>query len=68
LKDTHYDHDNPRQAAGVLGAQQLAGNYDTFLTLLTTQLKNQNPLHSARHQSVHPSSSSSSPPSSSRSI
>ena len=32
------------QAAGVLGAQQLAGNFDTFLTLLTTQLKNQNPL------------------------
>jgi len=29
----------------VLGAQQLAGNFDTFLTLLTTQLKNQNPLH-----------------------
>jgi len=32
------------QAAGVVGAQQLAGNFDTFLTLLTTQLKNQNPL------------------------
>ena len=32
------------QATGVLGAQQLAGNFDTFLTLLTTQLKNQNPL------------------------
>lgn len=25
-------------------AQQLAGNFDTFLTLLTTQLKNQDPL------------------------
>ena len=29
----------------MFGAQQLAGNFDTFLTLLTTQLKNQNPLH-----------------------
>jgi flagellar basal-body rod modification protein FlgD len=26
------------------GAQQLAGNFNTFLTLLTTQLQNQNPL------------------------
>jgi flagellar basal-body rod modification protein FlgD len=32
------------QAAGTVGAQQLAGNFDTFLQLLTTQLQNQNPL------------------------
>jgi flagellar basal-body rod modification protein FlgD len=32
------------QAAGLDGAQQLAGNFDTFLQLLTTQLQNQNPL------------------------
>jgi flagellar basal-body rod modification protein FlgD len=32
------------QTSGVLGAQQLAGNFDTFLTLLTTQLQNQDPL------------------------
>jgi flagellar basal-body rod modification protein FlgD len=32
------------QAASVLGSQQLAGNFDTFLKLLTTQLQNQNPL------------------------
>jgi len=31
-------------AAGSVGQQQLAGNFDTFLTLLTTQLQNQNPL------------------------
>src|SRR6202789_478055 len=31
-------------AAGLDGSQQLAGNYNTFLTLLTTQLQNQNPL------------------------
>ena len=31
-------------AAGVAGSQQLAGNYNTFLTLLTTQLQNQDPL------------------------
>src|SRR6202020_360584 len=32
------------QAAGDVGSQQLAGNFNTFLTLLTTQLQNQNPL------------------------
>lgn len=32
------------QAAGAVGSQQLAGNFNTFLTLLTTQLQNQNPL------------------------
>jgi len=32
------------QAAGAVGSQQLAGNFDTFLQLLTTQLQNQNPL------------------------
>jgi flagellar basal-body rod modification protein FlgD len=32
------------QSAGVLGGQQLAGNFDTFLQLLTTQLQNQDPL------------------------
>jgi flagellar basal-body rod modification protein FlgD len=32
------------EAAGTAGSQQLAGNFDTFLTLLTTQLQNQNPL------------------------
>ncbi len=32
------------QAAGLDGAQSLAGNFDTFLQLLTTQLQNQNPL------------------------
>src|SRR5580704_15193575 len=32
------------QAAGDVGSQQLAGNFNTFLTLLTTQLQNQDPL------------------------
>jgi len=32
------------QAAVTAGSQQLAGNFDTFLQLLTTQLQNQNPL------------------------
>ena len=32
------------QAAGTAGSQQIAGNFDTFLQLLTTQLQNQNPL------------------------
>ncbi len=32
------------QAAGAIGSQTLAGNFNTFLTLLTTQLQNQNPL------------------------
>jgi len=32
------------QAAGTTGAQQIAGNFDTFLQLLTTQLQNQDPL------------------------
>jgi flagellar basal-body rod modification protein FlgD len=32
------------QAAATAGSQQLAGNFDTFLQLLTTQLQNQNPL------------------------
>src|ERR1700731_3262203 len=32
------------QAAGVVGSQQLAGNFNTFLKLLTTQLQNQDPL------------------------
>src|SRR6202161_621777 len=31
------------QAAGDVGSQQLAGNFNTFLTLLTTQLQNQDP-------------------------
>ncbi len=31
-------------AAGLDGSQQLAGNFDTFLQLLTTQLQNQDPL------------------------
>ena len=31
-------------AAATAGSQQLAGNFDTFLQLLTTQLQNQNPL------------------------
>src|ERR1700691_1742992 len=35
---------NTAQAAGALGSQQLAGNFNTFLTLLTTQLQNQDPL------------------------
>src|SRR5579885_3591633 len=35
---------NTAQAAGVAGSQQLAGNFNTFLQLLTTQLQNQNPL------------------------
>jgi flagellar basal-body rod modification protein FlgD len=33
------------QAAGSTGSQQLAGNFDTFLQLLTTQLQNQDPLN-----------------------
>src|SRR5579859_3767338 len=32
------------QAAATAGSQQLAGNFSTFLQLLTTQLQNQNPL------------------------
>ena len=32
------------QAAGANASQQLAGNFNTFLQLLTTQLQNQNPL------------------------
>ena len=32
------------QAAGTSASQQLAGNFNTFLQLLTTQLQNQNPL------------------------
>jgi len=32
------------QAAGNAASQQLAGNFDTFLQLLTTQLQNQDPL------------------------
>jgi flagellar basal-body rod modification protein FlgD len=32
------------QAAGTNASQQLAGNFDTFLQLWTTQLQNQNPL------------------------
>src|SRR6201986_5096004 len=32
------------QAAGSTASQQLAGNFNTFLQLLTTQLQNQNPL------------------------
>jgi flagellar basal-body rod modification protein FlgD len=31
-------------AAGALASQQIAGNFQSFLTLLTTQLQNQNPL------------------------
>jgi flagellar basal-body rod modification protein FlgD len=31
--------------SNVAGAQQLAGNFNTFLTLLTTQLQNQDPLN-----------------------
>ena len=31
-------------AAATAGSQQLAGNFDTFLQLLTTQLQNQNPM------------------------
>jgi flagellar basal-body rod modification protein FlgD len=32
------------QAVGATGAQQIAGNFDEFLQLLTTQLQNQDPL------------------------
>jgi len=32
------------QAAGSAASQQIAGNFNTFLQLLTTQLQNQNPL------------------------
>jgi flagellar basal-body rod modification protein FlgD len=32
------------QAAGTAASQQIAGNYNTFLQLLTTQLQNQDPL------------------------
>jgi flagellar basal-body rod modification protein FlgD len=32
------------QAASVVGSQQLSGDFNTFLTLLTTQLQNQDPL------------------------
>src|SRR5579862_3404373 len=33
------------QASATAGSQQLAGNFDLFLQLLTTQLQNQNPLN-----------------------
>jgi flagellar basal-body rod modification protein FlgD len=36
------------------GGTSIANNFDQFLTLLTTQLRNQNAARSARHQSVHP--------------
>ena len=39
-----YRHQHAAQAAGTAGSQQLAGNFDTFLQLLTTQLQNQDPL------------------------
>jgi flagellar basal-body rod modification protein FlgD len=32
------------QAAGNTAMQQIAGNFDSFLQLLTTQLQNQNPV------------------------
>ena len=32
------------QGVGALGSQQIAGNFNTFLQLLTTQLQNQDPL------------------------
>ena len=32
------------QAAGAAGSQQIAGNFNEFLQLLTTQLQNQDPL------------------------
>src|ERR1700761_2756469 len=32
------------QAAGMAGSQQIAGNFNEFLQLLTTQLQNQDPL------------------------
>jgi flagellar basal-body rod modification protein FlgD len=35
---------NTASGAGALGAQSLAGNFNEFLTLLTTQLQNQDPL------------------------
>jgi flagellar basal-body rod modification protein FlgD len=38
------DVDHQHRAANVVGSQQLAGNFNTFLTLLTTQLQNQDPL------------------------
>ena len=48
---------NPATTAAAADAlparQQLAGNFDTFLTLLTTQLQNQDPLISDGYQSVH---------------
>jgi flagellar basal-body rod modification protein FlgD len=31
-------------ASNALASQQIAGNFQSFLTLLTTQLQNQNPL------------------------
>ncbi len=54
------------QAAGAAGSQQIAGNFNEFLQLLTTQLQNQDPL--IRSIPINsPSSSSSSRRSSSRS-
>jgi flagellar basal-body rod modification protein FlgD len=35
---------SPGNAANALASQQIAGNFQSFLTLLTTQLQNQNPL------------------------
>ena len=35
---------NPTDTSGTSAQQQLAGNFDTFLQLLTTQLQNQDPL------------------------
>jgi len=41
---TTTSNNSTAQAAGAVGSQQLAGNFNTFLTLLTTQLQNQDPL------------------------
>jgi flagellar basal-body rod modification protein FlgD len=42
--NTATSNSSTAQATGNTAAQQLAGNFNTFLQLLTTQLQNQNPL------------------------
>jgi|SRR5579864_109988 len=44
-QSTTTSNSSTAQAAGTVGSQQLAGNFNTFLKLLTTQLQNQDPLN-----------------------
>ncbi|HZZ11369.1 MAG TPA: flagellar hook capping FlgD N-terminal domain-containing protein, partial [Paraburkholderia sp.] len=44
MTTTAIDNNTAAGAGQSTASQQLAGNFDTFLTLLTTQLQNQDPL------------------------